>query len=480
MKTVRLFQKNTVTKTATKLIVVLTALSGLSACSQIFSKGVATTETGGDRFNGVGQQAQFRMELWSPAGKVFDDQSASGVTLEKGVLYNAKIIPTGGALPETLKLEIFKTTGSGSALASLKDNFTTVKDANGKTVEYNTDLSLAAGFFSFRATAKVASAPDTVKPYDIAVKCAATDSSAFVLVGASEENPHISVSASGALNSFNYSAVGASSGGLGPYVCAWDFNGDTIVDTDFGSCSRTNIYSNHVGDRNVGVFIRDRSCGMEDLHATKTVMLAPAVGADPFLSATIAGAVGDARVNLDHLSVNPVANNPRITCNYNKSTGTFSITGVNSYEKEPRKSHGLSVAFNNVVFVDNSTINTDYAELTRVTFSTDESVDATKGQGALPQRTFQGGADKCHKVTLTAVPIFEAGAPCTSGTGTASLYTVDIKATFTCDANQLPNVNTGATDSILVTQGALSCRYVRYDGCAGGGGGGGGIDPIKF
>lgn len=344
-------------------------------------------------------------------------------------------------------------------------------------------------------------------PGDYAIRVAATDGSTvfparslqatvncdapMALNAAALNRSAISAAPGSSTNFYNFSASGITDGqpgGIGPYLCAWDFNGDGTRDSVFRDCSDTlsNVYVNYLGTRNVGVIVKD-SCNTA-VSVSNAVNLPLGALADfvpgdqnVWIHAQTSNASGTAAgsaatQNVDYWATNgrgiaPVQ--PHFT--YAGANSSFVIESSFTYGMPGSLNFGVKLAVSNISASltgdgETSTIDASGAKLTRLDYTTDQAGDTQ------PSLSLSGSA--CSLTKPGAEIIQVQGQPCAPGTDNAfhreTTYTIHVWGSYSCD----PVVGSGGS---MKAVGEFNGLSFLTDSCVGGGGGGGGgIVPIKL
>jgi len=455
------------------------AIFMFSACSNKSTGGSDTVKLtgaagGGDQLLAVSPAPTFDIELYDGGAMVYKQSTGVGVLqMQTGKSYN--LVVNSNASP-SLSLQFKQNQLPVGALIPLHLGGNLVTAPN-------------TGSYTMAITAVGDTGSVGQQDYSIGVYCA----DAVISV-----NPGQIAVSNVDKNMYRYSAPGIEtkdggvmSGGDEP-DCSWDFNGDGIRDKDFAPCSTpVNAYSNHVGLRNINVFVRDKVCLMVNKATAAKTLVDPnpaPTGPDSFIRGDIAAvpASVDPRLNLQHVSMNPAAGagvpDPMpVQCSYSRSNGkgSFTVRGQIKYAMGTSQMHGLGITMSNII--DNVDVNsvgatgnldTSVAVVNKVAFNTDENPDSAS------KLRFEGGASFCT-ASMTALYEVIAGVPCAGGqTGTGNKIDVRGYGTFQC-VNLPSNPSSGL--KINVTNGSFFCEPRFVDSCIGGSGGsGGGIPPITL
>lgn len=291
----------------------------------------------------------------------------------------------------------------------------------------------------------------------------------------------ISVTTS-ANNLYNYSAaqVTAHANGTAPYLCAFDLTGTGIRDTAFGDCKipLLNQYSNYVGQRNIGVIVKD-ACNTT-FTVSNPVTLDFGVPAKPgnvFIygmnSMATGSAVGDSRIDgVNYLATN-VGGNDIVQPRYN--SGNFTISAFMNYGMPSSVKFGVQIDISNITDTLNlsnlsGTVDASQAVMTGITFSTDQAGDQAAARNL--------SSNSCVLSNQGARVIKTQGSPCSAGTtGSGNSADVEVWGDYVC---------MGLNDSggSVQIEGSFDGATHMGDSCVGSGGGGGqgggGILPIAL
>lgn len=321
------------------------------------------------------------------------------------------------------------------------------------------------------------------KSYSASISCSDADSPMITL---NANAIQVSLAAGAQENNYVYQASGIVNNPPAGrvYECAWDVNGDGIRDSDYMSCDHpTTQYSNHVGTRNIRVYVRDSVCNRVFTTQAARVLAARTDAALKtaqlvYISGTISSSNTSPALNLRHLSTNVVPN--KATCNYNRSNGkgSFTVTGAHMYGLSTSRNHNLSVSFENITDSLNEAtgtgaINSSAATIKQVHFSTDEAPDL------MNRFVFSGGSQQCTgTVTIRAQNM--RGTTCYNADGSSGVngsieYVAD--GDFRCVGLPSTMGSNLSVNSVNIDPGSFHCETKLTDSCWGGGGGGGGGQP---
>lgn len=299
---------------------------------------------------------------------------------------------------------------------------------------------------------------------------------------ASSLNPQgISVTAGSGSNLYTFSAANVISGanGMAPYTCAWDLDGDGIVDTAFTDCSTavSNEYVNYVGTRNIGVIVKD-SCNVpQTVSASESLAYTvPAMPGNVFIYGQLAAATGtaqgDSRLDgVNYLATNSGGHNivkPLYSPGAN-GKGTFTITSTLNYGTLSSVDFGMQLnltGFSDTINLSamTGTIDASAAVLSQTSYSTDQAGDAN------PARALAGTS--CQLTNPGATVIFQQGTPCSAGTtGDNNSADVEVWGNYVCTVND-------SGGAVTITGSFDGIAHLADNCVGGGGGGGGGITPI--
>jgi len=414
------------------------------------------------------RQPSFNIELTKGDTLVYREASAFGILqMESGSAY---ALDVHSSVPGT----IFRISLDGAAASPLE---------SGRNLIPSAAFPMPSiGNHSLRVDAELDGVVVS-RNYALGISCEAAIANSIVL------NPTAIAVSAIYPNVYQYTAGVIATGGIGPFDCSWDFNGDGVRDSGFASCATpVRAYSNHVDSRKIKTFVRDTVCNKILVVDVDRELTAPPYAAvlgmksNLYVTGTVSSSAPaltqNPAVSLRHLSSNqPDILPARVTCNYSRvnGKGTFTVKGLNTYALTSSKSHGFSITVSNIddtiIGGVGGSMNAANAVLQQVQFSTDESPDL------LNRMVFQGGQTFCQLNSVNMEPKDIGGVPCMNpGTPIQSSYIVAGEGTFQCTG--LPGTSALGT-SINVTQGAFYCEYRFVDAC-GGGGGGGGVDPIKL
>jgi hypothetical protein len=459
-----------------------------SGCQELPSDGTSTVSQDTSAVSsGQGQQTQFGLSVYAtdsanqairPA--LFDDaNSSTAIQLTAGKKY------------------IFALT-SNSSRAQFVLNSTNIDLPNAPasapvalTVGQNLITAPAAGDYAFKV-AVAGSGQGAGKTYQANASCQNPTFSASDLTPA-----NITVAAGSGTNLYSFSAknVVTGAGGMGPYLCAWNYTGawDTagagIIDSAFTDCSQTaqDIYVNYVSTRKVGLIVKDacntaiKVSNTVNLPNSLNLLSMPGKGSgNVFITGVVSAATGAVKNDLRIDGVNYLAtnapNNDIVQPNWgsNAGSGSFTIQALKDYNQPSSVKFGMKL---NITGITNSfdpktgaganSFSMANAKLAELDYTTDQAGDSS------PAVALSG--TNCTMSNTGAKAVFVSGTPCTGGnSGDTNRWTVEVWGDYKC-----LGVSAGGNSSVTI-QGSFDGLYLQVDSCYGGGGGGGGVVPVTF
>lgn len=282
----------------------------------------------------------------------------------------------------------------------------------------------------------------------------------------------IKVTAGSATNLFKLSSKGISNSanGLPPYKCAWDPTGTGIVHTGFADCETdiSDFYSNYVGERNVGLVMKDSCNTVINLSNSNNLAYSanyssssPVYQGEIFIfgeSSNASGnADGDSRADdIEYLATNKLSKQT-VTANY--SNKSFKISAFYKHDSISSKNFGMEIKVVGLtessdynINAGTGTINAASASLSGVLFQTDQAGDSK------PQKTFSGS--NCVLSNQGASVVFSPEMSCQQ-TGKNRKATVQVWGHYKC---------TGLSSSggAIDMEGNFNGYYGSFGACIGG------------
>ncbi|MBC7385284.1 MAG: hypothetical protein H7301_03855 [Cryobacterium sp.] len=426
----------------------------------------------------VSVSAVASLEIRNDSGQTIYQQSNPGstLTLARGAVYRACLRSDNASVQITLKR-------SGNTFASGPTN---------QCYDLNL-VGVSPGNYPLELSATASGNVPGSQRYTLAVTCAASEITAM---SATDFVTGVSVSLrSPPANAYSYQPTGPR---LSSADCAIDMNGDNIVDTEFVPCNQAlNGYSNHVGSRNLRIYVREKTCNTT-LTGSYAANLPFTVPNDaPFVNALVdSSRAAPGRypaLNLHHLTTG-ADNSLRLNCGY--SNGVLTVQAYNRYDvRRGVGTHGMRITFGGLTgtLLNSNVATTPATQLTAYQFVTDQEIDLV---GSDPIE-FNGNSSNCRG-TLTVENV-DGAATCSDGSQVPQ-KTMWLRGNFGCSnlndtANQ-SRINVG--EGMNTMSGTYACSFVKADPCptvgvgvgagagsgSGGGGGtapgGGGSAPMAF
>jgi hypothetical protein len=304
----------------------------------------------------------------------------------------------------------------------------------------------------------------------------------------------VSVAGAGTDNLYNYSAtVGAGAGGSAPYICAWDFNGDGSRDSYFVSCGTAfnNIYENYVGNRKVGLIVKDSCNTSVSVQALRSIPVQGLTGRTPgdgsvFIHGKITGGTGAAASHpavfnntgdpSDYWATNNFVRKPVHTSfRAQGMDSSFTIASDQfTYGAPSSVTFGMKIEMSKLSVVTlgdtvaTTTVNATNAVISSVDYSTDRVGD---GQPALK---LSGGTCTLTDQGLEVIEV--KGTPCAPGTTNPDFGDREMRWTFHAWGRYSCTNLTGPASTANI-MGEFDGFDDLIDGCVGGGQGGQGGEP---
>ncbi len=412
-------------------------------------------------------QVQMNLRVIDSSGHtVYNDAVPnSSLTLKAGSDYTF-IVGTSATLP------------SGASLSLAYTNLSVVSQST-QTMAFRFGSNLVKagvfqqGTYKFQMQATAPGMVNTAKTYNVSYTCANP-----TFTAASLNASGVSVTGTTNMYSFNVANVVSGANGLGPYQCAVDQTGSSILDTSFQSCSTlfSNLWSNYVSTRTVHVAVRDACNIVQQVSAPVNLAYSePAMGTEvPFVfgvTAASAGTAIDARVqNLTYLATNQ---SPNIDVQSSINGSAFTIQASHNYQLSSSVAFGIKISLANLtnsvnIATGSGSISAAGATIQELDYSTDESGDS--------QVALSFSKQSCVLSNQGAKVMFVAGTPCTSSgkTGDQNKATIEVWGHYKC-------TNVANTNGSFTIEGDFDGMSDKSDSCVGGGGGGGGgIVPISL
>lgn len=445
------------------------------------------------------QSPNVNLELWNSelSTMIYNGINVGSMYVTNGTNYVIKIVSSD---PDTTGYSIYMKLSN--AITQTVVSTTTLSMGN------NSFTAPAPGSYKIEITA---SAPNmnVSEPKIYTLESACSTANALTINSTA-------LSVTGSQNWYTYSAAGVASGGMGPFKCRYDFNGDSIYDTNLVDCATpVSDFSDLVLSRTkmkIGVF--DQGCNSfkeaivsRTLSAPKNSTTQYALTLDAILNEQIyiagkvapvsgssAALTADPRTTASFYSHNLTPLQPApVTCNfaYDKVSGKGVFTTTSSHQYNiarfndangvPQKvTEGMSVSFKDIpatITVNGTSANVVFpntgAVLSKIRYKTDYSADA----GAVLDFKVDN-APSCTVQKIKLVALNPVGVPCTSGPVQNGVK-FTIKAAMKYSCQNIPDA-IDPTKKINITEGSSLCYYDYADDCVGGGGGGGGIIPIEL
>lgn len=301
----------------------------------------------------------------------------------------------------------------------------------------------------------------------------------------------ISVTAGSGSNLYNFSAASVitSANGTGPYLCAWDVNGDGIQDTAFTDCtsSVSNEYVNYVGSRKIGLIVKD-SCNTAQV-VSKTVNLDYSIPSKPgnvFIYGQLSNATGTAQGSLAIDGVHYLATNSGghniVSPQYSRGSSgkaQFTLYSYLNYGRLSSVNFGMELHIGNISDTLSSdltsgTVDVSQATLAKLVYSTDQAGDQSPSRSLTSATSTSTPNTTCQLTQPGAQVLFIQGTPCSDGTtGDNNQADVEVWGDYVCTVSDIGG-------SVVVT-GSFDGVAHLSDNCVGGsGGGGGGVTPIHL
>jgi hypothetical protein len=351
----------------------------------------------------------------------------------------------------------------------------------------------AAGDYAIRIIAKSGSDSFPARSFQASVGCDNPLPFDGSLVDVSK------ISQSGGDNIYAFSAAGAVSaaiGGQAPYLCAWDYNGDSSRDSLFGDCNATasNVYENYVGDRKVNLVVKDScnvSTSVEAVLTFPPITKVPGAGIVFIHGKVVAGtgaslthpAIFENSVGSDYWATNHPSDYIPVHAEtwLNGAQSVFTISSDKfKYGAPSSETFGMKLEMSNIAITltegddiaKPTIVDVTNARLASIKYSTDRIGD---GQPAI---NLSGNECTLHDQGARVVQII--GTPCDPGqtnpdfTNKAMRWTIEVWGYYSCR-----NVSSGSASATI--EGEFDGYSDLNDGCSGGGQGGqGGDQPPNF
>lgn len=334
------------------------------------------------------------------------------------------------------------------------------------------DFSIpAAGIYSLSITA-AATGVSVPKSFVANVACSNSNFSKTTLKPAAMTVTKI---ASASNNLFRLSAAGviASADGSSPYYCAWDPTGTGIRDTGFSLCNGTiDFYSNFIGDRKVGLIVRDACNRSHKLENTANFASQNISAESPYIHGRTSNgqgsALNDLRVNdVEYLATNK-PNNSVVSSWFDPGKNTFQIKSNKKYSMQSSVLFGMQLDLNGFTNTINRTtgvgsIDATNAKITRVSFSTDQGGDSIDQLQAIYV------SDDCDLSNVETEVTF-ASATCFDGTpAPTQTATITISGEYSC--NRTDSKALSKSDGSVEIQGEFKGLQSIRDACVDNNGG---------
>jgi hypothetical protein len=419
---------------------------------------------------------------------LYSDASGSGqqITLTAGSQYNFHInasnLPSGAAVNLQMQdIDIVNGPKTNTPLAVGDNNVT----------------APVGGDWNFTLQVSNGSSGISSRSYQAIVSCTNSNFSSASLSAAG-----ISVTAGSGSNLYNFSAAGvvANNNGQAPYLCAYDLSGVGITSTQFLPCGTalTNVYVNLVGNREVGVIVKDAcnktgevsvpapganlaytvpASGVQNNFIFGQVTNAsgnaidPRVGGATYL-ATNSGGVSPVQANTG--GANDSKTGSEITVTSFSETATYSYASMTNGQPSSVP-YGMTINIGNIggnfnlqTSTGASTGTLNFANATmNIGYSTDQAGDQA------PALLFQSTSCTPSNLQYTIVPFTPF--VCTNEDGSPGMNysaSVEIWGNYTCNV-------TDASGAATIT-GSFDGTHQLVDGCVGNTEATGGSPPVSF
>ncbi len=456
-------KKETLRRALFVLMLTLPIAIVYNACSKYQATSTMNQSSGASTSNQNYLTGRMSMSLTDASGNtIYSDSSVgSSLTFKAGTNYELNLSVTGFPSGTQFSLQMNQTdVVSGTSIA-----IPLQAGANSFTVP-------TQGDYSWQLVASAAGYQSQTKYYLADVTCQKP-----TFTGSSLNPAALTVSSGSGSNLYNFSAskVITNANGMGPYLCAFDPTGTSIVDTGFTDCTQTlsNFYVNYVNTRNIGVIVKD-SCNTTYAVSTPAQLNAtePAMPGNVFIYGQISNATGSAQNDprVDNVTYLATNSNGHDIVQPHFSAGSFQITSSQNYGMPSSQPFGMKINVSGIqdtinVSGQTGSVDASQAYISSLTYTTDEAGDSA------PALNFSGS--NCTLSKQGAKVLFTQGQPCSSGTtGDQNKATVEVWGHYQC---ALTDGSGGADIS-----GDFDGYTNLVDSCTGGGGGGGGIVPITL
>lgn len=445
---------------------VLCAALPLSGCYKTAEDVVRQASNVGSN-GSIPSNVSVSMKVSNSAGQVLFDSSSSlnnGFRTKAGenLLLDARIQNFKPGMSATIQIN-----NSSTPANTLAGKFTT--NAEGKISASFAPAS--SGDYLMRAQVLQNNQVISNETFVASVECANPTFAASSLDGTA-----ISVSGNNGVSTYSASGVVSRANGQAPYRCAFDFNGDGVVDSQLQNCanSQTDILSTYVINRKISVVVAD-ACNTSHTVSKSVVLPAatPAMPGNVFIAAqnsAMSGCANDIRAaDVTYRAQNGISSKTPAPCKPIYNNGSFTLECLQNFGMPHSKSFGMKIDVSGLgvynLALNPGTIDASNAKVSGIRYTTDELSDAAPA--------LQFASSNCTS-TVQARVLNAQGIPCAAGESTtAQEATIEVWGSFTCT-----NV-ANACGSMTVT-GKFDGLYRMADSCIGGGEGGGGIVPITY